>query len=76
MCVCVWGGGGGALAGLFVVTHIGFMPKSEPNLGPGHPRLRLAISRGTILPVFIVDRLALSRLVTSSRSLGCCRSKT
>ena len=36
----------------------------------------LAISRWTILPVFIVDRLAFSRLVTSSRSLGCCRNKT
>ena len=28
------------------------------------------------LPVFIVDRLAFSRLVTSSRSIECCRSKT
>ena len=70
----LWGGGG---EGLFVVAQHWFHAiDSQSHLGPGHSRLRLAISHGTILPVFIVDRLAFSRLVTSSRSLGCCRSKT
>ena len=52
-----WGGGGGGhwLCFICLLLHsIGFMlfiAKSEPNLGPGHPRLRLEISCGTtILP--------------------------
>ena len=50
-------------------------PKRKHSFAQLRTGFRLAISRGTILPVFIVDRLAFSRLVTSKRSLGCCRSK-
>ena len=76
------GGGGGALVVfcLFVVAQHSFhaIHSQSPSgtLGQDTRDFASDFARDYILPVFIVDRLAFSRLVTSSRSLGCCRSKT
>ena len=72
-----WGGGGGALAVfvcLFGVAQHWFHSQS-PSRTMGQDTRDSSDLRWTIVPVFIVNRLAFSRLVTSSRSLGCCRSK-
>ena len=60
--------------------HTGTTPKSGPNLGPKQPIFRLAITRFSKCQeeysIEDVDRLAFLRIMTSSRSLGCYRSKT
>ena len=63
------GGTGCFFVCLFVVAQHWFhaIHSQSPSrtLGQDTRDLRLAISRRTILPIFIVDRLAFSRLVTS-----------